>query len=109
MILWLNCGLALTAGVMNLWAARRHLAMTRAAQAMRIIRGLMALAFGTIYGLDIVGVIGFADRVAWGQAVALFAWPVVWILPALVRMQDPPNVERIATEVRRILTELEAA
>lgn len=100
MILALNCAAATVAAAVNVWAAVHR---SHALAVLRWIRAGLAAAFAAVCALDIVGVFSFSERVAWGQALALAAWPLVWVLPALVRAPKAPDPEAVVAEVRKQL------
>ena len=101
MILWLNCALAATAAAVNLAMAAR---VTAFARHIRVMRGVLAGAIATIYGLDLAHVLTFTEGVAWVRSFGLAAWPIVWILPALWR-PAVPRPEEIVAEVKRRIDE----
>lgn len=98
MIPWLNCLMAGAAAAVNVWSAMHGPARLAV---VRFIRAALAAAFAAVYSADLAGIISLAERVVWGQALALIAWPLVWMLPALIVGGLGPDPDAVVAEVRR--------
>jgi len=101
MILWVNCTLATVACVANLWSAVHRRSLTRNAMWMRSIRGVLAGVYAATMFAEAVGVMTTLERIGWAQGLGLLAWPLVWCLPAFIRMEPHPDPDRLAEEIHR--------
>lgn len=106
-VMWCNSAMAATAAIVNLLVAVDHPDRNR--RIMRQSIGILAIAYAAGYASLALGLVPLVKWSQFFRFFSLFAWPAVWILPAVADRRRNHLERRFASKLIEVAAQERAA